>query len=360
MRITSIYLFKIIIKIITQTMLWVILIVALADWSNQTAKISATYSWKDALHYVILMIPTRIQLTLPLIFLISGMILIIQLKKTQELTAIQILGGSIYNISKTLLFSAIIITLLCLTITEVLAPSCLLKAKQLRSNVTKKVLLTTNGLWWWETSNNNASFNHIKSINQDGSLNNILIIQPEIENYKVQNIILAKTAIFQNNEWILKNVQDINTNNGKKHYIKSLNIAWHITPLIIKALSQQDRMLNLYSLYERWQFSKYSMSENTIVHGYNFIHRILNPIYSVLCFLFLWSCSHKLLFSEKNKYTLIKFTGYGLLIYILDMLIKPLIMLFPNQLIILSLSPILLLLTIMVFNNLKINRISYD
>ena len=354
MKTTSFYLFKITTKIITQAMLWVILIIALTDWSSQAAKISATYSWQSAMLYVALMMPTRLQLAMPLIFLISGLMLIIQMKKTQELTAIQILGGSIWHITKVLFMSSAFIIILCLIITEGIGPECLLKAKQLRSGQKQQpLLLTTNGLWWWEKSENNASFNHIKSVNEDGSLNNILILHPETNTYKIQTITLAKKAVFKDKHWVLQDTTTIATDNGKRVITKAINIHWHITPLIIKALAQQDRMLSLIKLYKRWQFAKYSMSENAKSHEFNLLHRILNPIYTILCFLFLWACSNKSISCTRNKYKILKLTSFGLMIYILDVLTKPLIILFPNQLIILSLLPILSLLSIIGLLNFK-------
>ncbi len=84
MQISQLYISKITSKIIFQCLIWVLLIVIIVDWVSQTQKLSNNYHLLDTVYYVLLMLPNRLQLCLPVIMLVSGALIAQHLHKSQE------------------------------------------------------------------------------------------------------------------------------------------------------------------------------------------------------------------------------------------------------------------------------------
>ena len=351
MQISQLYISKITSKIIFQCLIWVLLIVIIVDWVSQTQKLSNNYHLLDTVYYVLLMLPNRLQLCLPVIMLVSGALLAQHLHKSQEWLALQTLGCSYAKIITTLAITSGAILLICYCLIETVGYKSLFKAKQLRSNK-ENVFLSSSGLWWWENTHNGQekSFNHIEKINKENKLKNIIIISLS-EQGKPYEITTAQTARYQNKHWTLTNVNHKNLASGNQSKQKNASIDWKIKPSITKILSQKDRMLSLANLYHRWQFAKQSLNKQATLHGYNLFHRIYSPIFSLLCFLLPWCCCMTNLRSTRDKSKLLLSISIGITIFIIDILAKPFSQLVSSSPQSLTLLPsILTIITMLVFN----------
>lgn len=217
------------------------------------------YHLKDALLYVLLIMPTHIYELFPLAALIGSIFAIVQMASNSEMMVFRSSGASLKQMIFAMLKIGLPLVLLCLLFGEVIAPPSDHLAQELsmkakNSQVTLKEF--RSGVW----VKDEHSFVNVRNVMPDTSLLNITIYEFD-DSYHLHAITFAKRAAFESqNHWILEDVrQTLFSEQGTSVNIQP-TLPWHSTlnPSILNVLLLLPEKMSSWDLY---QYTKH-LSEN--------------------------------------------------------------------------------------------------
>ncbi len=187
---------------------------AFFDLINEIEEISKTYTYGQAVLYVLLNTPSRVYELMPIGVLIGAIYAMAQFASNSEFTAMRAAGlgrkEALVSISKL----AIGFVVLTFCVGEFLAPPFEKYSKQIKSGpVDRKVAQLKSGAWIKDTqrSAENAvlaqRFVNIKTLESDGGLSGVRIF--EFDNlFQLRSVINASSAKYlANGEWNFINAQ---------------------------------------------------------------------------------------------------------------------------------------------------------
>ena len=162
-----------------------------------------TYSVEDALAFVLLTLPGRLQDLLPMTVLLGGIISLGVLSDRSELLAMQASGISIRRISAPVMASCMVIMFFSLVAGETVVPGLEQKARNLRfqafaGNAVKPV---RHGFW----ARFHDSFIHVENVGDNGTVSGVDIFEYD-EMDRLRKVVHANSARIFKDRWILEDV----------------------------------------------------------------------------------------------------------------------------------------------------------
>jgi lipopolysaccharide export system permease protein len=188
----------------------------LDDFTSSTANIIYGFT------YVFLRIPFYFNLILPLCFLIAMLVLIIVMIRGNEIIIVRTAGVSTLSIIKPLVSLSLVLVLLSFAISEWVTPSASSAAEYLYRVKIKReqsfVFFKNDKIWF---KRNNMICNIDFFDGKRDEIRGITVLQLS-DNYSITRRYDAKTAKWQNNNWIFSDVIERTFNNegivAKKSY----------------------------------------------------------------------------------------------------------------------------------------------
>ena len=194
-----------------------------------------TYSINDAVRFVLLTLPGRLQDLMPMTVLLAGIISLGMLADRHELLAMEASGMSVSRISAPVLAACLFLMLVSVGAGEVIIPGLEQKARDLRFQALSGGNVTPVRHGFWARSHD--SFIHTESVSEQGTAEEISIFKFD-EKTRIRAFIHAKSARISADRWILNDVQ-IKTIRGveiKTEKVPSLELDAFLTSEQVSAL----------------------------------------------------------------------------------------------------------------------------
>ena len=217
------------------------------------------YHLKDALIYVMLIMPTHIYELFPLAALIGSIFAIVQMANNSELMVFRCSGASLTQMIVAMLEIGMPLVLLCLLFGEVIAPPSDHLAQELsmkarNSKMTLKEF--RSGIW----VKDEHSFVRAQSVLPDTTLLNITIYEFD-DTYHLRAITFAKHAAYTSEgQWMLDDISQTRFSEQGTTINNQASMVWHSTlnPSILNVLLLLPEKMSSWDLY---QYTKH-LSEN--------------------------------------------------------------------------------------------------
>lgn len=163
------------------------------------------YDLAHAALYVLYAVPRDVEVFFPMSALIGGLIGIGMLASNSELIVMQAAGLSRLDIIKSVMKTAILLIIVSMAIGEWLAPSGEAKAREIRAQAISggSLIAAKNGVW----AKDGDYFVNIGEVMDKGQLKKVQIYGFN-DQLKIDSWLSAKSAIYQNKRWLLKDVEE--------------------------------------------------------------------------------------------------------------------------------------------------------
>lgn len=352
------YLIKSVLLTAVQCTLWVLIVCAVLEIVVQLVEIENNYQLPQVLMYMLWMLPSRIQVTAPLIGLLTGAALISRWTVTQEWIAFRAMGWSVRRILGGVCTAGILLIIVLYAVGEGLAPAAIFKAKQLRSRSQGDVLLTQQGLWWWSKQNQDHKIlNYIHDIKTPQHLSGVMqIIQMPHSNH-IDTIVTAPQAIFDQGHWVLKSPSYWFVQTDRTVQRSDQRMSWPLQPNILALMMRSDRMISLPAVYARWKFSEYFQPTEVEEHAYHFFHRLYAPIFTLFLMCLGVVLTLNSLRPRGSQITVGLTMVVGLIMYLIDVFMEPIAIILKQNIIVWAAMPILVLGSIILCASFRPQRV---
>ena len=338
------YLVKSVLLTAVQCTLWVLIICAVLEIVVQLIEIQNNYQLPQVLMYMLWMLPSRIQVTAPLIGLLTGAALVSRWTVTQEWIAFRAMGWSVGRILGGVCISGILVIVVLYAVGEGLAPMAIFKAKQLRSRSQGDVLLTQQGLWWWsKQGQDDKILNYIHDIKTPQRLTGVMQIVQTPHSNNIATIVTAPQAIFNQGHWILKSPSYWFVQTGRTVQRADQRMTWPLQPNILALMMRSDRMISLPAVYARWKFSEYFQPTEVEEHAYHFFHRLYSPIFTLFLMCLSVALSSNYLRPRRSQITVGPAIVVGLIMYLIDVFMEPIAIILKQNIVVWAAMPIIVL-----------------
>ncbi|PKG82413.1 lipopolysaccharide ABC transporter permease LptG [Colwellia sp. 75C3] len=228
MRILDLYIGRVIASTTFVTLAVFISVSGIIKFVEQMRAIGrGNYDLAHAALYVLYYVPRDVEVFFPMSALIGGLIGIGMLASNSELIVMQAAGLSRLDIIKSVMKTAVLLIVVSMAIGEWLAPSGEAKARQIRAQAISggSLIASKNGVW----AKDGDYFVNIGEVLDKGKLKKIQVYGFN-EELKIDSWLSAKSAIYQENSWLLTDVEEfvltdneiITTNHEKKIWNSSL------------------------------------------------------------------------------------------------------------------------------------------
>ena len=228
MRILDLYIGRVIASTTFVTLAVFISVSGIIKFVEQMRAIGrGNYDLAHAALYVLYYVPRDVEVFFPMSALIGGLIGIGMLASNSELIVMQAAGLSRLDIIKSVMKTAVLLIIVSMAIGEWLAPSGEAKARQIRAQAISggSLIASKNGVW----AKDGDYFVNIGEVLDKGKLKKIQVYGFN-EELKIDSWLSAKSAVYQENSWLLTDVEEfvltddkiITTNHEKKIWNSSL------------------------------------------------------------------------------------------------------------------------------------------
>ena len=162
------------------------------------------YSFGKSLLYILLTAPRRAYDFLPMAAITGSLVMLGALASSSEFVAMRSAGISIGQIARSILKGGMVLVVLAILLSEAVIPFSEPYAQQMRSfaQTQSTALKSTHGIW----ARDGLSFVNIASIRPDGELRKLDIYEFD-EKYRLRLMTHARSAVFDNDEWILNGIE---------------------------------------------------------------------------------------------------------------------------------------------------------
>lgn len=275
------YLGKVILSMIVLTLVLVLGIEWIFDLVNELKQVGVgDYSLPQALFFLLLNSPAKLYDFFPLCALIGTIMGLGVLAGHGELTAMRAAGHSIGNIAFKIMKSAFVITLLVTLLGEYYIPSWQNTAQKQKAYALSKgqALQTEKGAWLRD----GKDFVHIDKIEKN-KLTGVTRYQFD-DKMQLHTTVFAKEADFQQNHWVLKDIQETQINDEQitKKNIDTQDWHSHIQPTVIQIVGNKGA--DKLSFQELSQTIAYRQSSGLAVSQFKLIwwQKLTQPLASML------------------------------------------------------------------------------
>ncbi|MBL6734361.1 MAG: LPS export ABC transporter permease LptG [Shewanellaceae bacterium] len=197
------YIGKIIVRFSVNALLVLCGIASIIRWLDHSRFINeGHFSLLDSFYFVLLFIPSDIILFAPISLLLGVLVGLGKLASNMEIIVLQAAGYSKINIAITVLKSVIPFILICLLISEIIAPPLQAKAYQYKTLRTSqgKISAVPSHIW----IHHNDFFIHIKEISADQTAKQVELYK--IDDHQIKEVTQAKRALIHDDYWELIDV----------------------------------------------------------------------------------------------------------------------------------------------------------
>jgi len=179
------------------------------------------YSTGNAVWFVLLTLPGRLQDLMPMTVLLAGIIALGMLADRHELLSMEASGMSVLRISTPVLVTCLILMLISAGAGEMLIPQFEQKARNMRFHALSSGNVTPVKQGFWARFHN--SFIHTENVGEDGTAAGISIFRFN-RNAQMKSFIHADIARISNEKWILNNVT--------QKTVRGTEITTHVLPFL--------------------------------------------------------------------------------------------------------------------------------
>ncbi|WP_019026593.1 LPS export ABC transporter permease LptG [Colwellia piezophila] len=207
------------------------------------------YDLAHAALYVLYAVPRDVEIFFPMSALIGGLIGIGMLASNSELVVMQAAGLSKLDIIKSVMKTAILLIIVSMAIGEWLAPSGEAKAREIRAQAISggSLIASKNGVW----AKDGDYFVNIGEVLDKGQLKKVQIYGFN-EQLEIDSWLSAKSAKYQENSWLLTDVEEFILLEDKiitkKHSQKIWNSS--LTPKKLSVVTVTPESLSLRGLID--------------------------------------------------------------------------------------------------------------
>lgn len=238
---------------VINAILGVLVVLAMLDMViallNQLDNIRSTYSFWDALYYVVASSPTRIYEMIPMITLIGCLAGLGGLATHSELTAIRAAGVSTQRIMLSTMKAASIMMVLGLIMGEYIVPDLERMTTSFRTIALGREVASSNeGKGHWHREGNN--YMRFAAIEPNGVLHGLTVYEFK-DDKTLTSMTHAKRAIYQRGEWTMENVTITDIDEFKTNSIKRQTDRFdtQLTPERLKFVAQEPKDMAISTLY---------------------------------------------------------------------------------------------------------------
>lgn len=206
MRIIDLYIGRIIASTTFVTLMVFVSVSGIIKFVEQMRAIGrGDYDLAHAALYVLYMVPRDVEVFFPMSALIGGLIGIGMLASNSELIVMQSAGLSKLDIIKSVMKTAILLIIVSMAIGEWLAPSGEATAREIRAQAISggSLISAKNGVW----AKDGDYFVNIGEVLDKGKLKKIQIYGFN-DQLKIDSWIVAKSAIYQGDAWLLSDAEE--------------------------------------------------------------------------------------------------------------------------------------------------------
>ena len=180
-------------------------IFAFVDFVGQLDDVgTGDYGALQAMIFVLLRLPQRLYELSPSIILLGGILSLGTLAANSELIVMRASGISIFRITRSVLQTGLVLTLLVALLGEFIVPSATRLAKTFRAEAIEKKIIVggDNDVWARE----GERYVNVKEILPNKELRDVRIFELN-ENHQLRSTTYAEKARYENQQWILDNVK---------------------------------------------------------------------------------------------------------------------------------------------------------
>ncbi len=210
------------------------------------------YGLWQAIQYVTLEIPRHIYEVFPSAALLGSLLGLGLLANNSELTVMRAAGISIVRIAVSVLKVGLVLTFVAMLIGETLAPMSGQYADSMRSiakseSENQQVGFSRYGFW----ARDGNDFINIYTIYPDGKFGSITLYEFDAHQH-LHAITYARTAYYQDDEWLLNNVEKtyIEPTQARREYLESTTWDAVLNPDLIKIVKIRPQKLSILGLYK--------------------------------------------------------------------------------------------------------------
>ncbi|HEY0722074.1 MAG TPA: LPS export ABC transporter permease LptG [Gammaproteobacteria bacterium] len=205
------------------------------------------YTVLDALGYTLLLIPRQIYELFPMVALLGSMLGLGALANNSELTVIRAAGVSVRRVLLSVIKVGMVLVAVVALLGEVVAPRLEKHALEWRASLMhESVTLQTRGGLWARDGN---TFFQLKSVLSTGIADDVTLYRLD-KDFRVNEIVTARHAVYQGNDWRLMDVLTTRFNEGEitTQHLDSLN--WHssLTPEVVGLVAIPPENLSIWDL----------------------------------------------------------------------------------------------------------------
>jgi len=208
-----------------------------------------SYQLIQAGEYVLLSLPRLAYDLFPLSALLGSMIALGILASNNELLVMRAAGVSLLQMVVSVMKAALILMILAGLLGEVIAPKSEQYAQGLRSKALSKqtAFKTRNGFW----TRDGLRFINVRAILPGGELSRINIYEFD-EQRRLRTAISAKSATYQESEWVLQDVRrsDINENQVTTIQLPSMVTPFLMNHEVLEVITIKPESLSAWGLYK--------------------------------------------------------------------------------------------------------------
>ena len=268
-------------------------------------------------------VPSLVIKLSPFIIFISSIWFMVKIRNNKELLTLKVYGFSNIRIFFILAFSSFLLGWIILFLVNPMTSSLIKYYEKTKSNYARDidhlVSFNKNGLWIKETIDNG------ERIITASNLDKFTISEIEIfefnEEYKLKKKIFSKTANLSSYNWILKDVEIIDFEDGV--YKKSI-----IEEYSLRSIYDYNKLVNLFNNTDTFSFIEIATDFNSMLDkGYNeeFLKQSMHSMMTLPFYLFMMTALASILtlHTMKNSENL-KFIVIGLILCVIIYYLKDL------------------------------------
>jgi lipopolysaccharide export system permease protein len=249
MKILNRYLIREIVYSILLVMLALLAMFSFFDFIQELENIGkGSYGIRQMLLIVFLSAPGHVYEVVPVAVLVGTMHALGQLSRYSELIVLRTSGVSIARLSGVLLRVGLMFALMTFFVGELVTPPSEKTAKRMRIKATDSVIAQDfrSGLWVKDGN----SFVNVEDVSLNAGLLNIHIYEFDSE-FHLRTISNAKSGRFDNDQWVLQEVAQINFEKDKIRRKTFSDASWQslIRPELLNVLLVQPEKMSAWNLY---------------------------------------------------------------------------------------------------------------
>lgn len=249
---------------------------AIADIIDEMGELNDSYTFVQALTFVLYSMPANIFDLLPFAALVGCLAGLGTLAGSSELTVMRTAGVSTRRIVWMVMRPTIVILLLGMLISEYIAPHTESIAQSERAIALRKSenLVSREGLWHREGD----QFMHFNVVQPNGVLYGVTIYRFDAQR-RLQSALFAERAIFQSSHWLLEDVVESRLYDDHVERASRRTQIWDTTlsPELLNILVLRPMDLSIAGL---WDYSQYLNSQGLHAGQYQlaFWKKVLQPL----------------------------------------------------------------------------------